>query len=414
MTSAGAHAAPRVRRSIIKRPVSRRHLISWSAKIAVTVAAGLALTGFAATHKTVTVTVDGQSTQVTSFGSSVGAVLAAQGIEIGERDLVVPALEAGVPRGGEIVVRTAKPMDVSVDGDTRTIWTTAPTVEEALADLGVRATEAQLSVARSASVDRLTGVVNVSTPKQLAILVDGARLESLTNAITVGETLAQMGVVVGPQDVVKPALDAATQAGQVISIRRAHVTNGSQIVNLPFEKVTQEDPDMLKGKSEVIQAGVAGERIITYVSTMVGSTELDRQIVSDTLIRLPVDEITVVGTKKPPPPPPSVPKVNINVDPGSNQGIAKAMMGSYGWDDDQFACLVSLWQRESGWNHLAANGSSGAYGIPQSYPGHKMASAGADWQTNPATQITWGLGYIKGRYGTPCAAWNYFLGHNSY
>jgi hypothetical protein len=90
---------------------------------------------------------------------------------------------------------------------------------------------------------------------------------------------------------------------------------------------------------------------------------------------------------------------------GDPRGIAQSMLGSYGWGMDQWGCLDSLWQKESGWNHLAMNPSSGAYGIPQSLPGSKMATAGADWQTNPATQIRWGLGYISGRYGTPCNAW---------
>lgn len=103
----------------------------------------------------------------------------------------------------------------------------------------------------------------------------------------------------------------------------------------------------------------------------------------------------------------SVPSVDVNVDPASAQGIARSMMASnYGWGDDQFSCLVSLWNRESGWRVNAAN-SSGAYGIPQALPGSKMSSAGADWETNPATQIAWGLGYISGRYGTPCGAWNH-------
>ncbi len=101
----------------------------------------------------------------------------------------------------------------------------------------------------------------------------------------------------------------------------------------------------------------------------------------------------------------AVPAVNVNVDPASAQGIARSMMAAnYGWGDDQFACLVSLWNKESGWRVNAASGS-GAYGIPQALPGSKMASAGADWQTNPATQIAWGLGYISGRYGNACGAW---------
>jgi hypothetical protein len=92
-------------------------------------------------------------------------------------------------------------------------------------------------------------------------------------------------------------------------------------------------------------------------------------------------------------------------DPGSAKAIAYDMVLARGWGEGEYSCLVALWNRESHWNVYAANKSSGAYGIPQALPGSKMASAGADWQTNAATQITWGLGYISGRYQTPCGAW---------
>jgi hypothetical protein len=97
----------------------------------------------------------------------------------------------------------------------------------------------------------------------------------------------------------------------------------------------------------------------------------------------------------------------VSPDPGTAQSIAYDMVTARGWGDDQFACLVALWSKESGWRVNAYNASSGAYGIPQSLPGSKMASAGADWETNPATQISWGLGYITGRYGNPCGAWDH-------
>jgi len=86
------------------------------------------------------------------------------------------------------------------------------------------------------------------------------------------------------------------------------------------------------------------------------------------------------------------------------KSIAQALLGQFGWSSDQFGCLDSLWTRESGWN-LHAYNPSGAYGIPQSLPGSKMASAGPDWQNNAETQIKWGLGYIQERYGSPCGAW---------
>jgi Transglycosylase SLT domain len=96
----------------------------------------------------------------------------------------------------------------------------------------------------------------------------------------------------------------------------------------------------------------------------------------------------------------------INAYTGARR-IAASMLASYGWGANQMPALVALWNRESGWNPAAYNAGSGAYGIPQALPGSKMASAGADWRTNPATQIRWGLSYIKGVYGSPAAAWGH-------
>ncbi len=90
---------------------------------------------------------------------------------------------------------------------------------------------------------------------------------------------------------------------------------------------------------------------------------------------------------------------------GSPQQIAEAMLGSFGWSSGQFACLDPLWAHESGWSVTAYNPGTGAYGIPQAMPGGKMATAGPDWQTDAATQIRWGLDYIRATYGSPCGAW---------
>jgi hypothetical protein len=92
---------------------------------------------------------------------------------------------------------------------------------------------------------------------------------------------------------------------------------------------------------------------------------------------------------------------------GSPRQIAQAMLGSFGWSSSQFSCLDPLWEHESRWSVTAANPGSGAFGIPQALPGSRMASAGPDWQASAATQITWGLRYIRDTYGSPCAAWSY-------
>ncbi|GAA1762247.1 hypothetical protein GCM10009795_005920 [Nocardioides hankookensis] len=105
---------------------------------------------------------------------------------------------------------------------------------------------------------------------------------------------------------------------------------------------------------------------------------------------------------------------SVDLSDGDPRDIARALMGQFGFGADQFGCLDSLWTRESNWNVSADNPSSSAYGIPQALPGSKMASAGPDWEHNAATQITWGLGYIQDRYGSPCGAWAHSESHGFY
>ena len=127
-----------------------------------------------------------------------------------------------------------------------------------------------------------------------------------------------------------------------------------------------------------------------------------------TITSTPAAAVTSNNTSTSAPIVPSAPP-----NPASAQGIAYKMLPSFGFSTNQYGCLNDIWSRESGWRYNAEN-ASGAYGIPQALPGSKMASAGSDWQTNPATQIKWGLGYIKGTYGTPCDAWSFWEAHGWY
>jgi hypothetical protein len=99
--------------------------------------------------------------------------------------------------------------------------------------------------------------------------------------------------------------------------------------------------------------------------------------------------------------------------PRAAKRAAKRMVARRGWDSRQYRCLVRLWQRESGWR-VHAGSPGGSYGIPQAYPGTKMAGAGRNWRDDAITQIRWGLGYIEGRYASPCGAWSHFQRHLSY
>jgi hypothetical protein len=123
----------------------------------------------------------------------------------------------------------------------------------------------------------------------------------------------------------------------------------------------------------------------------------------------------VVATAPVGPPPAPLPDIPEDCEEYSgNRAIACALLPEFGFGLDQMPALDALWNHESGWNHQAYNASSGAYGIPQALPGNKMATAGSDWETNPATQIRWGLGYIKNRYGSPQGAWDFWQANGWY
>ncbi|MGH3661823.1 MAG: transglycosylase SLT domain-containing protein [Micromonosporaceae bacterium] len=119
--------------------------------------------------------------------------------------------------------------------------------------------------------------------------------------------------------------------------------------------------------------------------------------------------------EQPKPEPPSYGPVPASCKEYSgNREIGCALLLEWNFSLDQMPCLNQLWTTESGWNERASNPSSGAYGIPQALPGSKMSSHGDDWRTNPATQIKWGLDYIKGRYNDPCGAWEHHQANNWY
>lgn len=171
--------------------------------------------------------------------------------------------------------------------------------------------------------------------------------------------------------------------------------------------IQQSDPGAMAGSTRLVQAGSPGVELVSFTVTTINGVETDRFAGISVLVKAPTDEIVAVGSL-------TIPAATA-VQKGTNRALGQQMAADlYGWSGDQWSCLDNLWARESGWSHTSENRSSGAYGIPQALPGSKMAIYGADWQTNPATQIKWGLAYIQGRYGTPCGAWGHFTATNWY
>lgn len=363
-------------------------------------------TAFAALQKTVTLDVDGELTTVSAFGRTVEDVLDAHGVEVGSRDVVSPDLDALVADGTDVVVRHGREVVVEVDGEQRTVWTTALTVDEILAELGLRG-EVRTSASRSAGLD--AGELRVSTPKTVHVSVDGSTRDLLTAASTVREVLSEMGVVLGELDRVSVSLDAAAVDGLVVKIDRVVGVTRTETIAQPFETIRQDDPTIAKGSEVVAVTGHEGSKVVTFVAYEVNGVEIGRMLLAESVTVAPVNQVVHVGTFVPPSPA-DIPAV----EPGTSRAIGLEMVLARGWSEAEFACLDQLWSRESGWRTNASNASSGAYGIPQALPGSKMATVGADWQTNPRTQIEWGLGYIAGRYGTPCGAWAHFQNTNWY
>lgn len=247
------------------------------------------------------------------------------------------------------------------------------------------------------------------------VTVDGSTTHVVaTEGDTYAAALANAGISIAARDEVSVSLSDTVTTSPVVIVR---VTSSTVVEDytVPFETERVETAELAKGEEKVVTAGVEGTGTRSYQVTKRDGEESARLLLVETVTAEPVTEVIKVGTREgaaaaPADPTPgatdSVP-ASAPVPAGSAREIAQGMLSSYGWGMDQWSCLDALWQRESGWNHLAANPSSGAYGIPQALPGSKMASAGADWQTNPATQIAWGLGYIAGRYGSPCGAWGH-------
>ena len=363
-------------------------------------------TAFATLHQTVELDVDGTTTTVSGFGRTVGDLLAAEGVEVGPGDLVAPGVDEPVGDVEEIVVRHGREVVVAVDGAERTVWTTADTVEDVVAELGLRE-GVRAATSRSTPLGR--DVLHVSTAKTVHLAVDGTTQELSTTAATVRDALAEAGVVLGEHDQVSLPLDAAVVDGLALHVTRVSVVPLTETTVDPAGQVREDDPTMLVGREVVESEGVDGRSAVSVLSFQVDGVEVSRSVLARAVLEPRVDAVVRVGTLTPPDPASSAP-----VEPGTARAIGRDLLLARGGDDEQWSCLDKLFTKESGWRADAHNASSGAHGIPQSLPGSKMASVGADWESNPVTQITWGLNYIEGRYGTPCAAWSHSQARNWY
>lgn len=169
--------------------------------------------------------------------------------------------------------------------------------------------------------------------------------------------------------------------------------------NLPFTEESVDDPALDIGQTKLLSLGEEGRKITKYKVNFVNNKEVSRELISETIAKVPVPRRVAKGAKRPIPP-----------EWNTCAGYARAA----GVSEADLYVALQLIYRESGCRFWAENTSSGAYGIPQALPGSKMASAGADWKTNPVTQIRWMIGYVNGRYGGWSGAWNWWQAKHWY
>jgi uncharacterized protein YabE (DUF348 family) len=358
-----------------------------------------------APEKTVNLVVDGQASQIHTTASKVSAVLKSAGYRLGGHDLVAPSANAAIHSGSTIVFKRGRLLRLDVDGVNRNVWTTAPTVADALSQLGFT-TANFTSVSRSRRLPLSPTNISVRTPKLVSLKHDGKTQTVTTTDATVAQLLSDLGVTVGAQDRLSVPKNGDITNGAHLVLTRVVNKTVSTTRRVPFGTQHKSDSSMNIGQTKIVTPGKDGLLKITYAVVYIDGRLAGKTKIRSGTVRSARAQIERVGTKRRPQPTSTTTASSASVTPGSAQDIARQLLAARGWGgSNQFDCLVQLWNHESGWRTNANNPGSGAYGIPQALPGSKMASAGADWQTSARTQISWGLNYIGSRYGTPCGAW---------
>lgn len=259
---------------------------------------------FVVLNKSVTVTVDGEAQEVRTFGTSVDEVIAAQELDLSERDQVLPGRGASVDRGMDIVVNTTKTVDVTVDGVTTEETTTANTVGAALADLGIDAENAEVStdldaaLASEAVTDGVSAI-EVVTPKSVSVSADGETHKVDEAASTVADVLDSAGITVDNDDIVSVPLDAPATDGQNVQVMRVTVEQRTEEEAIEHPVKTEESDDMEIGETEVTTEGKDGKREVVYEVRTVDGEEVSKKELSEKVLEEPVEEVVVEGTKDP-------------------------------------------------------------------------------------------------------------------
>ncbi|KUF19544.1 resuscitation-promoting factor [Streptomyces silvensis] len=290
---AGARRAARRRRGG-ERPDGLRRLVPQALVVAF-LAGGTS--AFVANDKAVQLSVDGRSRTLHTFADDVGELLADEGVDIGAHDIVAPAAGTALTSGDEIAVRYGRPVELTLDGQRRNVWTTARTVDGALRQLGVRAEGAYLSASRGKRIAREGLDLDVRTERTVTVMADGRSRTVRTNAATVGEVVEESGVTLRGSDTTSVPASSFPRDGQTVTVMRISGREEVREEPIPYAVHKSDDASLPRGTEVVAQAGREGARRITYsVRTVNGVRQRPKRLRSE-VVREPQTRIVKVGTK---------------------------------------------------------------------------------------------------------------------
>lgn len=334
---------------------SRGFIIALVVVIALAIAGTTA--GYAALSKNVTLSVDGEERTVTTFGGTVAEILDDESIDVGDRDRVVPSADESVEDGSVVEVSYGRPLDLTIDGEDQRHWVFATNVDTALEELGFG--DVAVSVSRGAAIDREGMEFEIVTPRTLTLVVGAdAPVTEDVAALTVGEVLDELEIELGDADEVAPALDADVTEGTTITIVRwslESTTQDDEVVAHETEEV--ESDELFEGETRVETEGVDGAASVTYDVLLRNGQEWRREETQREVVREPVTERVLVGTKERPAAPSS------NDDDSTSSGGGGGSSAPPGGSNYEGGTSVwdSLAECESGGN-WAINTGNGYYG----------------------------------------------------
>ena len=441
-------------------------------------------------RKTVALTIDGETTTVTTYAMSVDRLLQERGVKVKTHDLVESTNPTNMLSNHDVVtVRSAYQTTITINGQEVPFWTVATSAEQLIGFFEQNeADAAKVTVNIDNVYNKLTGGLIINQNGPVTVIADGQSSAAPNGKLPAASILDSKGITLNKEDRVSVEKD---NGETILRVRR--VTHGEETRTkaVPFGTQTIIDPSLRPGEVVVRQEGEEGEIQQTYDVTYVDGEKESETLTNETTTKIALDRIIAVGpaassddsgsgggsgnsgdtgnadnsgkndnsdkkndssnnsdntnnsgdnkkddskkddsgsktdpdptptpaptptpdpTPTPTPTPqPSDPSAGCRLchpSPAQAQAYAAGAAAQYGWTGQNWTDLVKLWTRESSWLWYAEN-ASGAYGIPQSLPGSKMAAFGANWRDDAAVQIDWGLSYIAQCYGSPSKAWEH-------